>query len=73
MKDESDTERTHVRRMFEGKGIKPEKYSMVFCSNCNGSGKYFYGSRGVNDCQVCEGFGLIYFPPHSLSLHQHNA
>ncbi len=59
MKDELDVERTVVKKRFEGKGIKPEKYGMVFCSNCSGSGKYFYGNSGISACQDCGGFGLI--------------
>jgi hypothetical protein len=38
---------------------KPEKCNMIFCSNCNGSGKYFYAGKGVSGCNFCGGFGLI--------------
>jgi DnaJ-class molecular chaperone len=59
MNDEFDSERTQVKRMVRGKGINPERYDMVCCSNCNGSGRYFYANRGVNVCQICGGFGLM--------------
>ena len=36
----------------------PEKCGMIFCSNCNGSGKYFYAGTGVSGCNFCGGFGL---------------
>ncbi len=59
MNDEFDSERTQVKRTAKGKGINPERYGMVFCSNCNGSGKYFYANGGINVCHLCGGFGLI--------------
>ena len=38
----------------------PEKYGMVYCSECWGSGRSFDGNRkGVNVCRVCGGFGLL--------------
>jgi hypothetical protein len=37
----------------------PEKHGMMFCSNCNGSGRYFYADKGVGGCNFCGGFGLI--------------
>lgn len=66
MKDELDTERTHAKRRFEGKGIKPEKYGMVFCSNCHGSGKYSQRNKGVSVCPVCGGFGLVKMKRNSI-------
>ena len=38
---------------------EPEKRGMMFCSNCNGSGRYFYADKGVSGCNFCGGFGLI--------------
>jgi hypothetical protein len=57
--DEFDLEQKRVNRTLKNNGINPERYGMVFCSNCSGSGKYFYGDRGVSVCQVCGGFGLV--------------
>ena len=67
MNHESKTEETSVKRPDKGKGIYfPERYGMVFCSNCNGSGKYFYGNEGAGVCQVCGGFGLVRMERHSV-------
>jgi DnaJ-class molecular chaperone len=40
-------------------GFKPEKYGMIFCPDCNGSGRSFTEAKGTNVCNVCGGFGLI--------------
>ncbi len=37
----------------------PEKYGMIFCPNCSGSGKSFTGSKGADVCKVCGGCGLL--------------
>ena len=55
MNHESKTEETSVKRPDESKGIYPERYGMVFCSNCNGSGKYFYGYEGAGFARSVEG------------------
>ena len=47
------------KEKVKGKGINLEGYGMAFCPNCSGSGRYFYGSRGGNVCQVCKGFGPV--------------
>jgi hypothetical protein len=47
-----------------GKGISPERYGMVFCANCSGSGRYFCRSKGVSVCEVCGGFGLTRMERH---------
>jgi len=39
--------------------FNPEKIGMVFCPNCEGSGKSFDEDKGVDVCMVCRGFGLI--------------
>jgi len=38
---------------------EPAACGMIFCHNCNGSGRYFYADRGVSGCSFCGGFGLI--------------
>jgi DnaJ-class molecular chaperone len=42
-----------------GKRINPEKYGMIFCPSCNGSGKSLSEATGVKVCKVCRGFGAI--------------
>lgn len=45
-----------------GRGFNPNKYGMIFCPNCSGSGRSFADAQGVNVCNVCNvcgGFGLI--------------
>jgi ribosomal protein S27E len=41
------------------KKISPEKYGMIFCPDCHGSGKSFDHTKGVAVCKVCGGFGAI--------------
>ena len=38
-----------------------ERYGMILCPDCKGSGKSFHYAKGVtiNVCKVCGGFGLI--------------
>ncbi len=43
-----------TKRIFD-----PERYEMIFCSGCNGSGRSFDDATGTNVCRVCGGFGLI--------------
>ena len=42
-----------------GRRFNPNKYGMIFCPNCRGSGRSFADAQGVNVCKVCGGFGLI--------------
>jgi DnaJ-class molecular chaperone len=46
--------RAKIREKFN-----PHKYGMVFCMDCNGSGKSFTDPEENNVCKVCGGFGLI--------------
>jgi DnaJ-class molecular chaperone len=48
------TKKTIINKMFH-----PEKYGMIFCPDCNGSGRAINNGNGVNPCKVCGGFGLI--------------
>ena len=48
-----------MRRTTIDERFNPEKYGMIFCPNCRGSGKSFHDAKGVNVCKVCGGFGLI--------------
>ena len=46
--------KTKVGRRFD-----PNRYGMIFCPICSGSGRSFADAQGVNVCNVCGGFGLI--------------
>jgi rRNA maturation endonuclease Nob1 len=48
-----------VRREEIGKKFDPEKYGMIFCPSCYGSGRSFNNPEGGHVCKVCGGFGLI--------------
>jgi len=48
-----------MKRPTIGKRFNPETYGMIFCPDCNGSGKSFNDANEVNICKVCGGFGLI--------------
>jgi len=42
-----------------GRRFNPERYGMIYCPVCKGSGKFFNGlERGVV-CKICGGFGYI--------------
>ena len=46
--------KTKVGRRFD-----PNRYGMIFCPICSGSGRSFAEAQGVNVCKVCGGFGLV--------------
>jgi DnaJ-class molecular chaperone len=51
-----------VRAVKRGKideAFNPEKYGMIFCPDCRGSGKSFHNAKGASVCKACGGFGLI--------------
>jgi DnaJ-class molecular chaperone len=42
------------------KTFNPQKYGMVFCADCNGSGKLAKALDGFQKvCPKCGGFGLL--------------
>jgi hypothetical protein len=41
------------------KDFNPEKYKMVLCPCCKGSGKSSNGNEGVKVCSQCGGFGWV--------------
>ncbi len=43
----------------DGKKFDPAKYGMIFCPECEGSGKSLGIGKETNVCAVCGGFGLI--------------
>jgi rRNA maturation endonuclease Nob1 len=48
-----------MKKTIKSKMFDPEKYGMVFCPGCNGSGKSFNNCKEANVCEICGGFGLI--------------
>jgi DnaJ-class molecular chaperone len=46
--------RTKISERFD-----PQKYGMIFCPECGGSGRSLTDDNGINVCKVCGGFGLI--------------
>ncbi len=48
---------------MEKKGVSrpfnPERYGMIYCPACKGSGNFFNGVGGRVVCGLCGGFGLI--------------
>jgi DnaJ-class molecular chaperone len=53
---------TGMRKKVLGDGFDPERYSMIFCPECNGRGKIFKDIKEFEVCMVCGGFGLIKTP-----------
>lgn len=47
-----------MKKEIAGRIFDPERYKMIFCSGCNGSGRTL-DATGTNICSVCGGFGLI--------------
>ena len=48
-----------VENKTTGKRVNPEKYGMIFCPECHGSGKCFNPAKRVEVCKFCQGFGAI--------------
>jgi hypothetical protein len=43
----------------KGRDFSPEKYGMIFCPDCSGSGRSFTYAGGVDVCKTCGGCGAI--------------
>ena len=48
-----------MKKPSKGKRFHPEKYGMILCPDCGGSGKSTHDAKGADICKVCGGFGLI--------------
>ena len=48
-----------MERKAKGGRIDPEKYGMIFCPCCAGSGRSLTDAEGIRVCKTCGGFGLI--------------
>jgi RecJ-like exonuclease len=48
-----------VEKKTGGKRANPQKYGMIFCPQCHGSGKCFNSAKEVEVCKFCQGFGAI--------------
>jgi hypothetical protein len=46
-----------ARRPTKGEGFNPEKYGMIFCPDCKGSGKSPTDVKRIHVYKVCGGFG----------------
>ncbi len=42
-----------------GRRFNPDKYGMIYCPVCKGSGKLSNGAEGGVACETCGGFGLV--------------
>ena len=45
-----------------GRLFDPERYGLIFCDKCSGSGRRYNGDETVCVCEDCGGFGLIRKP-----------
>ena len=48
-----------MERKAKRRRIDPDKYGMILCPYCGGSGKSFSDTAGMKVCKTCSGFGLI--------------
>jgi hypothetical protein len=48
-----------MEKSSKGKDFSPEKYGMIFCPDCNGSGRFFTDAKAIDVCKTCGGCGLI--------------
>lgn len=60
-----------MERKAKGARIDPEKYGMIFCPYCEGSGKSVSDAKGTNVCKACGGFGLIIKTEETKSVGNH--
>jgi DnaJ-class molecular chaperone len=45
----------------------PEKYGMILCPHCRGSGKIYSNGAEFQVCSVCGGFGAIRKPKEEVN------
>ena len=60
-----------MERKAKGGRIDPEKYGMIFCPCCAGSGKSLTEAEGIRVCKTCGGFGLIIKTEERKSVDDH--
>jgi ribosomal protein S27E len=48
-----------MEKTVMGRRFNPDKYGMIYCPVCKGSGKLFDEAERQIVCKVCGGFGLI--------------
>jgi rRNA maturation endonuclease Nob1 len=60
-----------MERKTKGGRIDPEKYGMIFCPGCEGSGKSLTDTEGIRVCKICGGFGLIIKTEKTSSVGDH--
>jgi len=47
-----------MEKTFIGRRFNPDRYAMIYCPVCNGSGKLFE-VEGGGVCKICGGFGFV--------------
>ena len=48
-----------MEKSSKGKDFSPEKYGMIFCPDCSGSGRFFTDAKAIDVCKTCGGCGAI--------------
>ena len=48
-----------MEKTFIGRSFNPNRYGMIYCPVCKGSGKIVNGLEGGVICKTCGGFGFI--------------
>ncbi len=48
-----------MEKKAAGRSFNPERYGMIYCPVCKGTGKLFNEAEGKVVCRICGGFGLI--------------
>jgi rRNA maturation endonuclease Nob1 len=48
-----------MEKTVMGRRFNPDRYGMIYCPVCEGSGKLFNGVEERVVCRICGGFGLI--------------
>lgn len=57
-----------IEKTFMGRRFNPDRYEMMYCPICKGSGKIINGLAGRVVCKVCGGFGLV--KKHKIGLEE---
>jgi len=48
-----------MKKMVMSRRFNPDRYGMVYCPVCKGSGKLLNGVEAGVVCKVCGGFGFV--------------
>ena len=61
-------ENREIEKRAAGKSFDPERYGLIFCDKCSGSGRCDDGGETVRVCEDCGGFGLIKKPGEAREM-----